>query len=51
MGVIFYALFTPLGLVMGLMGKDPMLRSFEPNLDSYRMKKGTRPTSHMTQQF
>jgi len=51
MGVIFFVLFTPLGLVMDLMGKDPMLRRFEPNLDSYRVKKGTRPTSHMNLQF
>jgi len=51
MGVIFFVLFTPLGLVMGLMGKDPMLRRFEPNLDSYRLKKGVRPASHMTLQF
>ena len=51
MGVIFFVLFTPLGLVMDLMGKDPMLRCFEPNLDSYRVKKGTRPASHMNMQF
>ena len=51
MGMIFIVLFTPLGLVMGLVGKDPMLRRFEPNLDSYRVKKGTRPASHMNLQF
>jgi len=51
LGVIFFTLFTPLGLVMDLMGKDPMLRRFEPNLDSYRVKKASRPASHMTVQF
>ena len=51
MGVIFFVLFTPFGLVMRLMGKDPMLRRFEPNLESYRVKKRSRPASHMTAQF
>jgi hypothetical protein len=51
LGVIFYGLFTPMGLVMRLLGKDPMRRRFEADVDSYRLVCQPRPSSHMTRQF
>ena len=49
--VVFYGLFTPMGLVMRLLGKDPMHRRFEPNDDTYRVVRRPRPSSHMNRQF
>jgi hypothetical protein len=51
LSVVFYVLFTPMGLVMRLMGKDPMRRRFEPDADTYRVVVQPRPSTHMTQQF
>ncbi len=51
LSVIFYTLFTPVGLVMRLLGKDPMLRKFERNTDTYRVMRQPRPNSHMKRQF
>lgn len=49
--ILFYGLFVPMGLVMRLSGKDPMRRRFEPDADTYRLVRWTRPSSHMARQF
>jgi len=51
LGVVFYGLFTPVGLVMRMMGHDAMRRSFDPDADSYRIVSQPRLRSHMRQQF
>ena len=51
LGVLFYALFTPMGLLMRLRGKDPMRRTLAPEAESYRVVRQPRPSSHMTHQF
>jgi hypothetical protein len=51
LGLVFYGLVTPMGLVMRLRGRDPMRRRFEPRADSYRVLRQPRPGSHMTRQF
>jgi hypothetical protein len=35
MGVLFYALITPVGLVFRLIGKDPLHRRFDPQAATY----------------
>ena len=35
MGTLFYLLITPIGLAMRLFGRDPMMRGFEPDRESY----------------
>src|SRR3982074_3824533 len=35
LGVIFFAIFTPVGLVMRAFGRDTMCRRFEPGQPSY----------------
>jgi hypothetical protein len=35
LGVMFYGLFTPVGMVMRLAGRDAMARRFEPGLKTY----------------
>jgi hypothetical protein len=51
LGVMFYGLFTPIRVVMRLRGKDPMCRRFEPDLETYRVVRQARPSSHMMRQF
>jgi len=35
MGLLFFGMITPLGLIFRLIGKDPMNRRFEPAAESY----------------
>lgn len=51
LGVVFYGVVTPIGLVMRLMGRDPMHRQFERAGESYRVRCVPRPATHMTRQF
>jgi hypothetical protein len=39
LGVIFFAVFTPVGVVMRLFGRDAMCRRFEPARPSYWVKR------------
>lgn len=47
----FAVLFTPVSLFMRLIKRDAMRRSFEPNLDSYRVPKLPRPPTHLKHLF
>jgi hypothetical protein len=51
LGVVFYGLFTPVGLLMRLRGKDPMRRNWEPDTDTYRVTRQPRHGAHMIRQF
>ena len=51
LGVVFYGVVTPLGLVMRLTGRDPMRRAFERTGESYRIRCAPRPATHMMRQF
>ena len=51
LGIIYYLLITPMGLVMRLLGKDPMHRALTPTKDSYRVMRAPRPRQHMRNQF
>jgi hypothetical protein len=51
LGVVFYGVVTPIGLVMRLTGHDPMRRRFEQAGETYRVRCTPRPASHMTRQF
>jgi hypothetical protein len=53
LGLLFYAVFTPMGLVMRLVGKDPLRLRLDRQADTYwipREPPGPPPTS-MTNQF
>ena len=47
----FYGIFTPMGLALRLLGKDPMRRKFDPTTNTYRVLRSSRPGSHMHKQF
>ena len=37
LGILFYGLFLPIGIVLKLLGKDSMRRKFDNKLSSYRV--------------
>ena len=51
LGVVFYVVVTPIGIVRRWLGKDPMGRQLRPDLDSYRVVRKPRPASHLTKQY
>lgn len=51
LGVIYFGLITPMGLVMRLFGWDSMHRAFIRETSTYRVVRPPRPPSHMTRQF
>lgn len=51
LGIVFYALITPIGLVFRLMGKDTMRQVFAESSTTYRVVRSPRPHSHMKYQF
>jgi len=51
LGIVYYLLITPMGLIMRLMGKDPMQRAVTPGTDTYRVVRAPRSRQHMRNQF
>ena len=51
LGVLFYGVVTPMGLVMKVTGRDPMRRGYEPDAQTYRVIRQPRPASHMKNMF
>jgi hypothetical protein len=51
LSLLFYGVFTPIGVIRRWMGKDSMRRSFEPGAETYRVLRHPRPGSHMKHQF
>ena len=51
LGTLYYALVTPLRILMAIAGHYPMNRKFDPNSSTYRVIRKRRPVSHMTHQF
>ena len=51
LGVIFYGLITPMGIVMRLFGRGQMDLARADNLDTYRVIRKPRSKDHMNHQF
>jgi hypothetical protein len=51
LGLVFYAVVTPIGVIRRWLGKDPMGRHLRPDLDTYRVIRKPRPASHLKSQF
>jgi hypothetical protein len=47
LGIVFYLLVTPIGLIMHLLRKDPMKRSREGDLETYRVVPTKRGKSNL----
>ncbi len=51
LGVIFYAMVTPMGLMRRLLNRNPMMRRFDPNLPTYRQLSKLRTRESMERPF
>jgi Saxitoxin biosynthesis operon protein SxtJ len=51
LGIVFYLVVTPIGLLRRWLGKDPMGRRLRPDLESYRIVREPRPGSHLKKQY
>ena len=51
MGFLFFIVFTPMALIMRLLGKDPMKRAREPSAASYWSKREESGDVSMKNQF
>lgn len=51
LGLVFYMIVTPTGILRRLLGKDPMGKQLKHDLESYRIIRKPRPASHLTNQY
>ena len=51
LGIVYYAVVLPTGLIMKLKGYDPMNREFDADLDSYRIKNENVDKKQMEKPF
>jgi hypothetical protein len=51
LGVVFYFIVTPSGIIRRWLGKDPMGQNLRPDLKTYRVPRTTRPASHLKRQY
>ncbi len=49
--VIFYLVFAPVGIVLRLLGKDPLLQKLDPEADTYWIERKPRDPSRVEKQF
>jgi hypothetical protein len=49
--LLYYAVVTPISLLMSLLGHDPMNRKFDRGVETYRVTRTARSVSHMKHQF
>ena len=47
LGIVFYFMFTPIALILKLLGKDPMHRKLDAKLQSYRIESKRSPREYM----
>jgi saxitoxin biosynthesis operon SxtJ-like protein len=51
LGLLFYVVFTPLGWLARLMGRDPLYLKIVSGSGTYRVGRRARPPSHVMHQF
>jgi len=51
MGLVFLVIFIPVGLVMRVMRRDPLSRSFDRSVVSYRVPSERPPKSNLEKPF
>ena len=51
LGIVFYLVVLPTGLIMRLKGGDPMNRGFDDHVESYRVKHESTNSKHMEKPF
>lgn len=51
LGLLFYVIVFPMGLIMRLAGKDPMQRKLDKQTASYRIKSTQHPKENLEKPF
>jgi hypothetical protein len=51
LGIAFFLILIPIGVVFKILKRDPMARRFEPGLESYRTPKQSRDPGHYRKPF
>jgi hypothetical protein len=51
LGLVFYLVFVPAGLIMRAFGKDGMSRKFDKNAESYRVQSKKAPPEKLERPF
>lgn len=51
LGLSFYLIIFPVGLLMRILGKDPLMRRFDANASSYRVIRQPRSAEHLRKPF
>ena len=51
LGIMFYLLIFPIGLILKVVGKDAMNRKLEDDVDSYRRVSKQRDRTHLEKPF
>ena len=51
LGTVFFLIIWPTGAILRLRGKDPMARTWDPNLNSYRIPSEPLKPDHMEKPY
>jgi hypothetical protein len=51
LGIVFYLVFAPVGVILRWQGKDPMRRKLDRQAGSYRVSRSPRSETHLKHQF
>ena len=51
LGIVFFAMISPMAMVRRLMGKDPLQRSLDPSRTSYRVRSAKSPADKLERPF
>jgi len=51
LAIVYFIVITPMGLVMRMMGKDPMRRELDKSVASYRVISKVRDRTHMERPY
>lgn len=51
LGFVFVLVFTPMGLVLRVIGRDTLQKKWDSRLATYRVNKVPRKANHMERQF
>lgn len=51
LGIVFFAMISPMALARRLMGRDPMQRALDPDKDSYRVQSTRSPRDKLERPF
>lgn len=51
LGIMYFGVFTPMALIIRLLGKRPLQLHYDPDADIYRVPKHTRDPKHVLKSF